>query len=157
MSATLEIRKPITKLTVSDLKAFSVWEYAIDEEGEASRDETWLRPINCKTIGIGLYSQIVASDFVTRVGRRLQGFMIVTTANRRVEVAPGAILGRTGYRVLPCISRKLAVRRRADWVIRDRQRLLAALGQSDADVFPIDYLLRVPIGREAKHRGGSLR
>jgi len=155
--ATLKTRKPVVKLTVADFRAFPVWEYAIDEEGEGEQDETWVRPVDCAAIPKGAYSQIVGSDFVTSAGRRLQGFMIVTTANGHVEVDAGAILGRIGYRVLPPLSRKLAVRRRASWVVEERDRLLLALAQREAEVFPLRYSLRAAVRGEKEIREGVLR
>jgi len=41
---TLRTRKPIDRLTVDDLVAYPIWEYAIDEEVVDDRDETWVRP-----------------------------------------------------------------------------------------------------------------
>ena len=157
MSATLKTRKPVVKLTVGDFHAFPVWEYAIDEEGEGEQDETWVRPVDTAAIRKGAYSQIVASDFATAGGRRLQGFMIVTTADGEVEVDAGAIVGSIGYRVLPHLSRKLAVRRNAPWVVEARDRLLLALGQHEADVFPLRYTLRAAIRGEKERRVGALR
>jgi hypothetical protein len=83
--------------------------------------------------------------------------MIVTTANGQVEVIPGAIVGRIGYRALPCLSRKLAVRRKAFWVVEERDCLLSALDQSEDAVFPLRYSLRVPIRGEKELREGVLR
>jgi len=155
--ATLKTRKPVVKLTAGDFHAFPVWEYAIDEEGEGQQDETWVRPVDCATIRKGAYSQIVAADFATPAGRRLQGFMIVTTADGQVEVDPGAVVGGIGYRILPHLSRKLALRRKASWVVEARDRLLSALGQREADVFPLRYSLRVPVRGEKEMREGFLR
>jgi hypothetical protein len=101
MPVALSTRKPITKLTVGDLRAFAMWEYAIDEE---LQDETWVRPLGGSSVRKGSYSQIVAADFATRSGRRLQGFMIVSTAGGKVEVSAGAIVGNVRYRVLPNVS-----------------------------------------------------
>jgi hypothetical protein len=37
LATTLKTRKPVVNLTVSDLRAFPIWEFAIDEEGEAEQ------------------------------------------------------------------------------------------------------------------------
>jgi hypothetical protein len=42
----MKVRKPINELTVADLSAFPVWEYASDEEREDGQDETTVRPVN---------------------------------------------------------------------------------------------------------------
>lgn len=154
---TLKTRKPVVKLTSGDLRAFPIWEFAIDEVGTGEQDETWVRPVDRPAIPKGAYSQIVAAEFSTAAGRRLEGFMIVTTANGQVEVDPGAVVGSIGYRVIPRLSRRLAVRRRAPWVVEDRERLLSALDQSEYDVFPLRYLLRVPVRGEREPREGVLR
>jgi hypothetical protein len=145
------------KLTPADFHAFPVWEYAIDEEGEGEQGETWVRPVDCAAIRKGAYSQLVASDSATPAGRRLQGFMIVTTAHGQVEVDAGAVVGSIGYRVLPHLSRKLAVRRNAPWIVEARDRLLSALRQREADVFPLRYALRVAVRGEKEMREGVLR
>lgn len=135
--ATLKTRKPVVKLTGRDFSSFPVWEFAIDEEGEPGQDETWVRPVDCRVIGRGAYV-IVASDFSTRAGRPLEGFMTVSTTDKEVEVGGGAVIGRAGYRVIPSVSRKLAVARRYKWALRERDRLVEALGETEDDVFRCD-------------------
>lgn len=157
MPATLKTRKPVVKLTVTDLRTFPVWEYAIDEEGDGDQDETWVRPVDCTTVRKGVYSQIVATDFATPAGSELQGFMIVTTAQGKVEIHAGAVVGSLGYRALPWLSRKLAIRRNATWDVAARDRLLSAVGQSEAEVFPLQYSLRVLIRGEKEARRGVLK
>jgi hypothetical protein len=39
-----KIRKSVTALTLEDLREHSVWEFALDEEGEPGQDETTVRP-----------------------------------------------------------------------------------------------------------------
>jgi hypothetical protein len=156
MPATLDTRKPVVKLTAADLREFSVWEYAMDEEGVGEQDETWVRPVNGNAVRKDTYSQLVATDFTTPSGRKLQGFMEVSTAEGRVEIEPGAVIGKVGYRVLPHMSRKQAIRRNADSAIEDRDRLLSALGQPEEDVFPLRYELRVPVRGEKEVRVGGI-
>jgi hypothetical protein len=157
MPATLKTRKPVVKLTAGDFRAFPVWEFAIDEEGIGKQDETWVRPINSAAIRKGAYSQLVASDFATHSGRNLQGFMVVSTADGKIEISAGGIVGRMGLRVLPALSRKLAVRRKTPWDIEVRDRLLLALRQTEEEVFPLRYSLRVPIRGEKEPRKGDRR
>lgn len=157
MPPTLKTRKPVVKLTASDLRAFPVWEYAIDEEGDGEQDETWVRPVACGFVRRDEYSQIVATDFTTSAGRKLQGFMDVTTAKGPVEITPGVVVGSVGYIVLPTLSRKLAVARKYDWSLRDRDRLCHALAQPEAEVFPLRYSLRVLVRGEEAARVGVIR
>lgn len=153
---TLKTRKPVVDLKVSDLRVFPIWEFALDEEGETVQDETWVRPVSARIVPNGAYSQIAATDFCTAAGRKLQGFMIVTTANGQIEIRPGAVMGRIRYRALPCLSRKMAVRKKATWDVGLRDKLLAALGSHERDLFPLQYRLRVPIGGERSLRTGQL-
>jgi hypothetical protein len=41
---TPELRKSVSDLSPDDLAQFPVWEFALDEEGEESQDETTVRP-----------------------------------------------------------------------------------------------------------------
>ena len=129
----------------------------MDEEGDDEQDETWVRPVDCATIRKDPYSQIVGSDFTTPAGRRLQGFVDVSTARGQIEISPGAVVGSIGYIVLPTVSRKLAAARKYDWSLRERDRLCQALGVPEDDVFPLRYLLRVPVHGEVSARGGLIR
>ncbi len=71
--------------------------------------------------------------------------MIVTTAKERVEISVGAVVGCVGYRPLPMMSRKLAARRKAFWQTDLRDVVLAALNETESNVFPMRYLLRVAL------------
>jgi hypothetical protein len=151
------VRKPVTKLTVRDLQAFPIWEYAHDEEAADGQDETWVRPVDSTVVPGRASAQLVAATFSTPAGRALQGFMVVTTIQRPVEIQPGAILGRVGYRVIPSVSRQQALHRGYTWSLRERERLLMALRAREADLFPLAYELRVPIRGERHRRHGKLR
>jgi hypothetical protein len=45
MPPSLDTRKPVHMLTVADLEAFPVWEFASDEEDVEGMDETWVKPV----------------------------------------------------------------------------------------------------------------
>ncbi len=157
MTATLNTRKPVVKLKVSDFRSFPIWEFAIDEEGENGQDETWVRPVQRSLIPLGAYSLLVAADFTMSSGRRLTGCMSVSTADRKVEISPGAVLGRVGYKTLPTVSRALAVRRQYDWSISGRDALIRALGLRENEIFPLRYMLRIVIRGEKNLRTSVLR
>jgi hypothetical protein len=157
MSTTLSSRKPVGKLKIADFRDFPVWEYAIDEEGKRGQDETWVRPVNRQFIRKEVYSQIVAASFTTATGRLLRGFMIVSTAEPKIEILPGVILGRVGYQPIPTMSRKLAARRHFHWAIQTRNELLRRLGQPESKVFPIRYSLLVPVQGEKNPRNGMIK
>jgi hypothetical protein len=156
MRVTLETRKPVTKLTVRDLRTFPIWEYALEED-VPGQDETWVRPVQSQVIRRGAYSQIVAAHFLTPTGRKLQGFMIVSTADGQVDIQAGAIVGRAGYRVIPRMSRALAVHRVYSWSLKERDLLAKALRVREAKAFPLSYELRVVIRGEKERRRGLLR
>jgi hypothetical protein len=156
MPATLKTRKPVVKLTTADLNMFPVWEYAIDEEGDAEQDETWVRPVDCEVIRQGEYSQIVASDFTTARGKGLQGFMDITTARGQVDIHAGAIVGEVGYFVLPTLSLDKATALKYGWSLRARDELCQALGLQETGVFPLQYSLRVKVSGENSARGGVI-
>jgi hypothetical protein len=157
MSVTLKTRKPIVKLIASDFHVYSVWEFADDEECVDGQDETWVRPVDCNFVRKGKYSQIVASDFISCKGRKLQGFMSVSTSGGKIKILPGSIVGSIGYRVIPVLSRKLAKIRKAPWDIKVRDKLLISLDQPEVEVFPLKYFLRVTIQGEKQKRKGVLK
>jgi len=157
MTATFNSRKPIHKLRAGDFRAFPIWEYAIDEEDKPGRDETWVRPVKGHRVRNGVYSQLVAAAFTARSGETLNGFMTVNTAGPKIEVLPGVILGRVGFRPIPTVSRKLAIRRHNTWAIEVREALAKALRQQESSVFPLSYCLLVTIHGEISPRRGRIK
>jgi hypothetical protein len=153
MEVTLETRKPINHLTVSDLSVFPVWEFATDEEGIEGRDETWVRPLDTQVVPRGLYSLSVAVEFTAACGRKYDGFVEVTTANTAwtsgpVDIYAGIILQGSNYLPVP--------RQKELYFAKRKEALLSQLGLSDSDLFPITYTLRVLIEGEQTLRSGVL-
>lgn len=155
MRTALKLRKPVEKLAVADLETFPIWEFATDEEGVEGRDETWVRPVKGADVRKGAYSQLVASDFMTSAGVRLQGFMTVTTADE-IEVSPGSLVGEGYYAVLPSMSDDRARQEGLRWSIQSREEVLRVLGSPSTAVFPIAYILRVRIRGEGSLRSGMV-
>ena len=153
MPATLKTRKPVNELTVEDLHAFPIWEFATDEEGVEGQDETWVRPVRRSQVPLEAYSQLVAADFTTARGLKLQGFMPVSTAEG-IEISPGAVVGEGGYHVLPSMSEERAREEGLSWAVESRKEVVEALGGSAAGLFPIAYQLRVGIRGEKAARAG---
>jgi hypothetical protein len=153
MPTTLKSRKPVNELTVADLAAFPIWEFATDEEDIEGRDETWVRPVKTNEVPRDAYSQLVATDFTTVSGVMWQGFMTVTTTDA-IEVTPGSLVGEGCYLVLPSMADERARREGLDWPIEARQDLLRVLGRPARAVFPISYTLRVRIRGEKQLRSG---
>jgi hypothetical protein len=142
MKATLSTRKPVDKITTGDLRAFPIWEFALDEEGRPGQDETWIKPVPAEAVPMGAYSQLVAASFVVGPANTLMGFMVVTTAQKSVELSPGAIVTEGAYHFIPSPQMPGAGRERA--------ALTKSLGTS----FPFSYRLLVPITGENALREG---
>jgi hypothetical protein len=156
MNATLNTRKPVHKLIVGDFRSFPVWEYAIDEEDKPGRDETWVRPVKGELVRKGVYSQLVSARFTTASGKTLNGFMTVSTFDP-IEILPGVVLGKVGFRPIPTMSRGLAAKRHLEWAIEARDELVAVLGLPESMVFPLNYSLLVMIRGEKSYRQGRIR
>jgi len=156
MPITIKTRKPVDQFAPSDFKAFPIWEFASDEEGVDGQDETWVRPVQGHQVPLGAYSQLVGADLTTPKGRKLEGFMIVTTTDGLIEISSGSIVGRGLYFVLPTISREEAIATKEDWSIKDREALGQALQLSEEDLFPLYYELRVRIRGEKANRKGTV-
>ena len=139
---TLDTRKPIDRLTADDLLAFPIWEFATDEEDIEGRDETWVRPVDARTVRKGLWSLSVAADFRTHSGTPIPGFVGVTTANG-VELDHGVLLPDGQY-VFVDVSDA-----------RGRASTARALALSEQETFPMTFTLRVHINREKDLRTGS--
>lgn len=141
---TAETRKPIDQLTADDLLVFPIWEFATDEEGVEGRDETWVRPVDARTVRKGLWSLSVAADFRTSSGVAIPGFVGVTTADG-IELSQGVLLPNGRY-IFVDVSDASA-----------RSATANALGLREQDTFPLTFTLRVRIGREREFRAGSFK
>jgi hypothetical protein len=70
------VRKQVYLLTSADLAAFAVWEFALDEEGEAGQDEATVRPypfegeVDCD---VGML--IVRARFTLADGTVMSGYL----------------------------------------------------------------------------------
>lgn len=135
---------PIDRLSASDLIAFPVWEFAIDEEEVEGRDETWVRPVDAKVLRAGLRSLSVAAEFRTHAGVAIPGFIGVTTA-RGIEIDNGVLLPEGRYVFVDVTS------------VASRKATAKALGMSVKNLFPLAYTLRVRIGGEKTFRAGLIQ
>ena len=145
--------KPIVNLTVSDLDRYPIWAF-IDELTEPEMDETWVVPLPGRIVPRNRYSLNVRARFITPGGRLLDGFMDVGTVRRRVVVRLGAVVGKFGYCVLPTVCRGDAVREKLAWSLAVRDRLCKVLRKPEQEVFPMHYVLCIPIAAENFLRGG---
>lgn len=145
--------KPVIELSLKDLERHPVWRF-VERLTSREMDETWVLPIRKRSIPLRAFSILTRARFVTPRACLLQGFMNVTTANRPVEILPGAIITESAYLVLPQVKRSVAKRKKYAWSIRDRESICAALGEREAAIFPIQYMLCTPIAGESFLRGG---
>jgi hypothetical protein len=70
------IRKQVSDLVPSDLEEFPIWEFALDEEGEAGQDEETVRPrpdLADADPGDGLF--VVRAEFVACDGAQFTGYV----------------------------------------------------------------------------------
>jgi hypothetical protein len=145
-TVTLRTRKPISSLTPGDIKAFPVWEFATDEEAAEGRDETWIRPVKCKSIPSDAYSLSVGARFETPSGQVLHGIVTVTTAGE-FETVHAAILASGDYIFIPWPGYHAA-----------EQSAAAAARQlslSPSELFPLRFTLGLPLEGESAPRSGT--
>jgi hypothetical protein len=147
MVVSLRTRKPVGQLTLDDVAAFPVWEYADDEEGVEGRDETWVRPVATAVVPERSYTH-VAADFTASGGRRFAGFVTVSTLDGPPDVCQGVILHGNEYLF---VSNPEAV-----GFGESRKQLLATVGMAEAEMFPLSFRLRVPVAHRAKYSGELL-
>src|SRR4051794_13393492 len=85
MPPTPDTRKPAQSLTTADLDAFPIWQFADDEEGIEGRDETWVRPVDARSVPRRSYT-IVAADFRAACGREFRGHIAVSRLEDPAEI-----------------------------------------------------------------------
>jgi hypothetical protein len=144
---SLQTRKPVDQLTLDDFAVYPVWEYAMDEEGIEGRDETWVRPVDTTIVPKRSYTH-VAAEFTAVSGKRFGGFVTVSTLDGAPEVCQGVILHKRKYLFVS--------NREAFCLDESRGHLLATLGLTEAEMFPLSFRLRVPVAGRAKYKGGAL-
>jgi len=143
----LQTRKPINQLTVADLEAFPVWQYAEDEEGVDGRDETWVRPIAVSVVP-ERSSTHVAASFTAACGKHFEGFVTVSTLEGAPDFCQGSIF-HNGDSFLVANPGSFGFS-------ESRARLLAAVGLKEAETFPLLFRLRVRVAGWATYAGGTL-
>ena len=71
----MRIRKQVYELTRDDLSKFPVWEFALDEEGEAGHDEATVRPYEISN-ALDLDGMfVVRATFILADGSAMQGYL----------------------------------------------------------------------------------
>lgn len=129
-------RKEVTDLTLADLVRCSVWEFALDEEGERNQDEETVKPrndVDAVDPAKGLF--VIAARFTAADGTELAGYVTPSNSGERAE-AP-TVVTEAGEQV-------------SFWhgiTKPNRVELEAAyrtLGRNAAELFPLRVEARVP-------------
>lgn len=144
METTLQTRKPIDALTSEDLKAFAIWEFAMDEEADDAQDETWIRPLERATIPRDASSLSIAADFVAADGTSYIGIVALSTDE---EIAiDGAGLLADGTYVYAAHGEKTP--------LRYKTSAASELGKPPGGIYPLRFTLRALLEGEAAPRSG---
>lgn len=137
----MRIRKQVYELTLSDLEQYPVWEFALDEGGEAGQDEATVRPFEHEPPldpNEGLF--IVLSDFVLADGTKEKGYLMAPAQTEYYEdlgstqptiIRPGGQVGfwnGVGQPDAQEIARKYSL-----------------LGKSPEQIFPVEFTSSVEI------------
>ncbi len=134
MPPTLTTRKPVDELTASDLEAFPVWQFVMDEdELEEAQDETWVQPLPAGEIPAGGSSLSVAVALRLASGPVYPGVMFCDT-HEGLDIAAIALLTTEGRVLFSAGDSRPEVR-----------RSLKRLGLAHEEVFPLHYCTRVPL------------
>ena len=73
--SALRVKRQVYKLTLHDLRTFPVWEFRLDEEGEADQDESTVRPYTAPSpLDPTDRRFIVRAVFTLADGSRMQGY-----------------------------------------------------------------------------------
>ena len=132
MPPSIATRKPIDRLTVEDLEAFPVWEFATDEEDVEGMDETWVKPVRCNAIPEGEFSLTVAAVFKLNCGLVYPGLLCCNTY-ACFEVSAIALLTEKDRIVFSEGTPSALV-----------AAAFTELGLGREHVFPLQYSTRVP-------------
>ena len=91
------MRKQVYDLTLDDLRAAPLWEFALDEEGEPGQDEETVKPrpeITCVDHREGLF--VVATSFTAASGSKYHGFATAHETSDASYTQPTIVAG-TGH------------------------------------------------------------
>jgi hypothetical protein len=145
MKPTRKTRKPLDKLSLADISAFPIWEFATDEEGAAGQDETWVRPQAAQEVPLDAYSLSVAAEFEAPTGATFHGIVGVNTSSG-YEAVHAAVVTDNDYVFIPWPGYDGAP---------ESMRLAAKqLGLKQSELFPLKYRLAARVQGEAEPREG---
>ena len=139
----MKIRKQVYELSLSDLKQFPVWKFALDEEGEEGQDEATVRPFECTgplDPRDGMF--VVRAEFSLADGAKMQGYLSPALQDELGFFQPTIITekGQVGF-----------------WsgIMQPSQEAIASyytsIGKSLEQVFPLAFTSKVDVN------GGSIK
>lgn len=129
--------KPSSDLTLEDFQEHPIWQWALDEETEPGKDETWVKPL----VGRHLIRRADISVLALAEATLADGTQMPVTA--RVGTWPEIEIDGLGFWVgEDCIEMFFSPAvNREYWPERFPERI----GKPTADVFPLQVRLLVPV------------
>lgn len=125
------------EITIEEWRRWSVWEYALDEEGVEDQDESTLRPVpNVKIVAPGMYGP-VAAEFILADGAVLLGSVAPGLPHTEFEATYTIWFAADGARLSVTLSGpqvgKVPVAVFDEWIARSLEQLQRTFAQA----FPI--------------------
>ena len=133
---TTRIRKQVGELKPADLARFSIWEFALDEEGEPGQDEETVKPRpDLETVDPeeGLF--IVRAELVAGDGTRFDGYVTAAEEDHVGSIQPTIVTDRGQVNFW---YGGFAPTR------AELEREYRILGKTAGDLFPVRYRALVP-------------
>ena len=133
---TAKIRKQIYELTLDDLSASPVWQFALDEESEPDQDEATVRPYPIAgNLDSSMGMLVVAASFWLADGTQLRGYLTPPSSDdRQLATIQPQIVTERGQISLWCGR-----------CPPDAARAYQLLGREPASVFPLRFESTVPL------------
>jgi hypothetical protein len=154
MDTTLATRKQIDQLTLQDLDAFPIWEFASDEEALLGRNETWVRPVDSNVVPLHADGPCVSAEFALANGNVLRGIAVPDLLFGTKEITNAYIIANGCYLSIPVRN---TINFTAAYLAESRLKsLLQGLHLSAKEVFPIQCRLHAPVQNEIIPRSSTL-
>jgi hypothetical protein len=146
--------KPVDELTEADLRAFPMWEYALDEED--TYDETFVRPLELASVPLDSWSIQIAARYWLRSGAEYFGCADVSLAADPQRILPQFIVVGGKSVALPYPPAADAIPDVDLGIDLARHNLPKALGLPIEDILPAKFQLLVLVEGEVTLRVGTV-
>jgi hypothetical protein len=144
--------KPVDELAESDLRAFPMWEYALDEEDKY--DETYVRPLELDAVPMDSWSIQVAARYWLPSGEEFLGCVDVSTAEDPPRMLPQFIVVGNESVALPYPPPADALPEIGRGIDLTRENLPKAFRRPMNEVLPAKFRLLVLLEGESTYREG---